>query len=279
MGVSRLPSACGPTCNHSDTCFPCTLPTPTHSWRRRGTLVAPTPTPPIQSPCSLNAGAVSPILQAACPAESPWSLNACAVSPILQSVYETNSPCSLNASAMSPIPASKARNVGRGELYVDARKFNPGFSTQALFIPTPKYKSPHDTMPSYKSPHDTMPSYGETVFSPEVSDEYDSGYVDNSDVSEDADYDGPCVRGEGWLSELSTCLGNTQKSSVRPKVRAPKDVPSDTAILEALAAEVSLLLFFRNISCRSTYTNHVSFVILSMIMIGVFVQVWSLRMA
>jgi hypothetical protein len=219
MGVRRLPSACGSTCNHSDACFPCTLPTPTPSWRRRATLVGPTPTPPIHSPCSLNACAVSPILQSACPAESPWSLNACAV---------------------SPIPSSKARNVGRGELYVDARKFNPGFSTQALFIPTPKYKSPHDN---------TMLSYGETVFSPEVSDECDTGYEDNRDVSEDADSDGPCVvRGDVWLSGLSTCLDNTQKRSVRPKVRAPKDVSSDTAILEALAAKVSLLHVLGDIS-------------------------------
>ena len=108
------------------------------------------------------------------------------------------------------------------------------FSTQALFIPTPKYKSPHDN---------TMPSYGETVFPPEVSDECETGYEDNSDVSEDGyPSDGPCVvRGDVWLSELSTCLDNTQKRSVRPKVRAPKDVSSDTGILEALSAKVSLL--------------------------------------
>jgi len=164
-----------------------------------------------------------------CPTQSPWSLNARAVSltptpPALQSVCPTQSPWSLNASAVSPIPASKARNVGRGELYVDARKFNPGFSPQALFIPTPKYKSTHDT-----------------VFPPEVSDECEStesGYEDNSDVSEDAD---SCVVGaEEWLSGLSTCLDNTQKRSVRPKVRAQKDVSSDTAILHALAAKVSL---------------------------------------
>ena len=235
MGVRRLPPACGSTCNHSDACFPCTLPTPTPSWRRRATLVAPTPTPPIQSPYSLNAGAVSPIIQSAYPAESPCSLNACAVSPILLPVHATDSPCSLNASAVSPIPASKARNVGRGEFYVDARKFNPGFSTQALFIPTPKYYSPYDN---------TMPLYGETVFPPEESDECETGYEDNSDVSEDADSDGPCVvSGDVWLSELSTCLDNTQKRSVRPKIRAPKDVSSDTAILEALAAKVSLLPF------------------------------------
>jgi len=137
--------------------------------------------------------------------------------------------------AVSPIRASKARNVGRGDFYVDARKFNPGFSPHALFIPTPKYKSTHDTMPTYR----------ETVFPPEVSDEcesMESGYEDNSDVSEDTDSDGPCVVGaEEWLSGLSTCLHNTQKRSVRPKVRAQKDVSSDTAILQALAAKVSLL--------------------------------------
>ena len=78
---------------------------------------------------------------------------------------------------------------------------------------------------------------------PEVSDECASGYEDNSDVSEDGyPSDGPCVvRGDVWLSELSTCLDNTQKRSVRPKVRAPKDVSSDTGILEALSAKVSLL--------------------------------------
>jgi len=205
MGVRRLPSACGSTCNHSEVCFPCTLP--------KGTLVPP---------------ATPPILRSVCPTQSPWSLNAGAVSltptpPALQSVCPTQSPWSLNAGAVSPIPASKARIVGRGELYVDARKFNPGFSPHSLFIPTPKYKSTHDTMPTYR----------ETVFPPEVSDEcesMESGYEDNSDVSEDGDSDGPSVVGaEEWMSGLTTCLDNTQKRSVRPKVRAQKDVSSDTA--------------------------------------------------
>ena len=143
--------------------------------------------------------------------------------------------------AVAPI-TTKARNVGRGELYVDARKFNPAFSTHALFIPTPKYKSTHDT----------MPTYGETVFAPQVSDECEStesGYEDNSDVSEDADSDGPCVVGaKEWMSGLSTCLDNTQKRSVRPKVRAKKDVSSDTAILHALTAKVNLLDVLGDIS-------------------------------
>jgi len=87
-----------------------------------------------------------------------------------------------------------------------------------------------------------MPTYGETVFPDEVSDECESTESGYDDVSEDADCDGSCVvGGEGWLSGLSTCLDNTKKRSVRPTVRAQKDVSSDTAILHALAAKVALL--------------------------------------
>ena len=127
--------------------------------------------------------------------------------------------------------------------------FAPGrFTDTVTPVCSPILHAPYSMeIPSYyvdvdRSPFVTMPCNGETVLTPKVSDESESDDDDDSDVSENGDSDGPSVvGGDVWLSELSTCLNNTKTRSVRPNVRAPKDVSSDNAILEALSAKVSLL--------------------------------------